>query len=97
MTFYVQVDGQAAVVPKFYVEFLTHKFTSVAKKVPYLSKFFARYQDIFGEWFAITPNIATTEPPGKLDIKTLRKKVSFSATSDVDLSRGGVYDPDAVD
>ena len=97
LTFYVQADGQAAIVPKFYIEPLTHRLTSVAKKVPCLSKFFARYQDIFGQWFTVTPNIATTEPPGKLDFETLRKKVSFSATSDVDLSRGGVYDPDAVD
>ena len=97
LTFYVQADGQSAIVPKFYIEPLTHRLTSVAKKVPYLSKFFARYQDIFGQWFAVTPNIATTEPPGKLDLETLRKKVSFDTSSDVDLSRGGVYDPDAVD
>ena len=34
---------------------------------------------------------------GKLDLETIRKRVSFSMSSDVDLSRGGVYDPDAVD
>ena len=97
LTTYFQADGQEAVVPNFYVEPLAHRLTSVAKKVPCLSKFFARYQDIFGQWFAVTPNLATTEPPGKLDLKTLNKRVSFSAASDVDLSRGGVYDPDAVD
>ena len=97
MTSYYQVDGQAAVVPKFYLEPLTHRLTSVAKKEPCISKFFARYQDIFGQWFAITPSIATTDPPGKLDLETLRKKVLFSDALNVDLSRGGVYDPDAVD
>ena len=69
----------------------------MAKKVPCLSKFFARYQDTFGQWFDVTPNIATTEPPGKLDLETLQKKVSFGTSSDVDLSGGGVDDPDAVD
>ena len=69
----------------------------MAKKVPCLSKFFARYQDIFGQWFVVTPNLATTEPPGKLDLETLRKKVSFSSSANVDLSRGGVYDPGTVD
>ena len=86
LTFYVQADGQSALVPKFYIEPLTHRLTSAAKKVLCLSKFFARYQDIFGQWFAVTPNIATTEPPGKLDLETLRKKISFSTSSDVDLS-----------
>ena len=97
LTFYVQADGQSAVVPKFYIEPLTHRLTSVAKKVPCLSKFFVRYQDIFGQWFAVTPNIATTKPPGKLDLQTLRKKVSFDTSHEADLSQGGVYDPDAVD
>ena len=69
----------------------------MAKKVPCLSKFFARYKDIFGQWFAVTPHIATTEPPGKLDLETLHKKVRFDPSTDIDLSKGGVYDPDAVD
>ena len=38
-----------------------------------------------------------TEPPGKLDLEALRKKVSFDDSSDVDLSRGGIYEPEAVD
>ena len=97
LTSYYQVDGQAAVVPKFYIEPLTHRLTSVAKKTPCVSKFFARYQDVFGQWFAITPGISTTDPPGKLNLEVLRKRVLFSDSLNVDLSRGGVYDPDAVD
>ena len=97
MTFYVQEDGKEALVPKHYIEPLTHRLTSVAKKVPCLSKFFARYKDVFGQWFAITPHIATTEPPGKLDLKTLHKTVRFDPSTDIDLSKGGVYDPDAID
>ena len=62
-----------------------------------MSKFFAIYKDIFGEWFAVTPQIATTEPPGKLDLETLHKRVRFDSSSDIDLSRGGVHDPDSVD
>ena len=77
LTSLVQADGQKALVPKFYIEPMTHRLTSVAKKVPCLSKFFARYKDIFGQWFAVTPHIATTEPPGKLDIETLHKRVRF--------------------
>ena len=97
LTTYFQADGHEATVPKFYIEPLTHRLTSVAKKVPCLSKFFARYQDIFGQWFAVTPSISPTEAPGKLDLETLRKKVSFSDSLDVDLSRGGIYEPEAVD
>ena len=69
----------------------------MAKKVPCFSKFFARYKDNFGQWFAVTPQIATTEPPGTLDLEKVHKKVRFDTSSDIDLSRGGVYDPDAVD
>ncbi len=69
----------------------------MAKRVPCLSKFFARYKDIFGQWFAVTPQIATTESPGTLDLKTIYKKVRFDTSSENDLSRGGVYHPDAVD
>ena len=97
LTTYFQADGHEAIVPKFYVETLTHRLTSVAKKVPCLSKFFARYQDIFGQWFAVTPSISPTEPPGKLDLDILLKKVSFSDSSDLDLSRRGIYEPEAVD
>ena len=97
LTFFVQEDGKEALVPKYYIEPLTHRLTSVAKKVPCLSKFFARYKDIFGQWFAVTPHIATTEPPGKLDLETLHKKVRFDPSTDINLSKGGVYYPDAVD
>ena len=97
LTFFVQVDDQEALMPKFYIEPLTHRLTSVAKKVPCLSKFFARYKDIFGQWFAVTPHIATIEPPGELDLETIHKKVSCDPSSDIDLSREGVYDPGAVD
>ena len=45
----------------------------------------------------MTPQIATTHPPGTLDLKTIQKKVRFDTSSDIDLSQGGVYDPDAVD
>ena len=38
-----------------------------------------------------------TEPPGTLDLETIHKKVCFDTPLDIDLSRGGVYDPDAVD
>ena len=97
LTSFIQEDGQQAIVPRHYIEPLTHRLTSVAKKVPCLSKFFARYKDIFGQWFAVSPHITTTEPPGKLDLETLHKKVRFDTSSDIDLSRRGVYDPDAVD
>ena len=97
LTSYFQINGQESTVPRFYIEPLTHRQTSVPKKVPCLSKFFARYKDIFGQWFAVTPNLEITDPPGKLDLETLRKKVSYSSIDDVDLSRGGVYAPDAVD
>ena len=92
-----QEDGEEVVAPRYYIEPLTHRITSVAKKVACLSQFFARYKDIFGQWFAVTPQLSITEPPGTLDLESLQKKVHFDHANDIDLSRGGVYDPDAVD
>ena len=69
----------------------------MAKKVPCLSKFFARYKDIFGQWFAVTPQLSITEPPGTLDLETIPKKIRFDTHSEIDLSRGGVDDPEASD
>ena len=66
------------------------------KSIVYRS-FFARYKDIFGQWLAVTPQLSITEPPGTLDLETLQKKVIFDPANDIDLSKGGVYDPDAVD
>ena len=97
LTFFVQEDGKEALVPKYYIEPLTQRLTSVAKKLPCLSKFFARYKDIFGQWFAVTPHIATTKPLVKLDLETLHKKVHFDPSTEIDLSKGGVYDHNAVD
>ena len=98
MTTYFQADGHEAIIPKFYVEPLTHRLISVAKKVPCLSKFFARYQDIFAQWFAVTPSISPTEPPGKLDLEVLQKKVSFSdCFGRRSCPEEGIYEPEAVD
>ena len=69
--------------------------TSVAKRVPCLSQFFARYKDIFGRWFVVTPQITITDPPGTLDFESLQKKARFD--QDINLSRGGVYNPNAID
>ena len=97
LTAFIQEDGEQVVAPRYYLEPLTHRITTVAKKVPCLSKFFARYKDIFGQWFAVTPQLPITEPPGTLDLETIRKKIRFDIPSQVDLSRGGVYEPEAVD
>ena len=53
-TAFVQEDRKEVITPQHYIEPLTHRITSVAKKVPCLSKFFARYKDIFGQCFALT-------------------------------------------
>ena len=97
LTSYTQEDGEEVVAPRYYIEPLTHRITSVAKKVPCISQFFARYKDIFGQWFAVTPQLSITEPPAALDLESLQKKAHFDHENDIDLSRGGVYDPDAVD
>ena len=94
LTSFKQEDGEQVIAPRYYIEPLTHRITSVAKKVPCLSQFFARYKDIFGRWFAVTHQISISDPPGTLDIESLQKKANFD--QDIDLSRGGVYDPDAV-
>ena len=95
LTSFKQEDGEQVIAPRYYSEPLTHRITSVAKKVPCLSQFFARYKDIFGRCFAVTPQILITDPPGTLDFESLQKKARFD--QDIDLSRGGVYHPDAVD
>ena len=87
LTAFLQEDGKQVVAPRHHIESLTHRLTSVALKVPCLSKFFERYKDIFGQWFAVTLHIATTEPPGTLDLETIHKKVRFDTSSDIDLSR----------
>ena len=97
LTSYRQEDGEEVSVPQYYIEPLTHRITSVAKKVPCLSQFFARYQDIFGQWFAVTPQLPITEPPGTLDLESLQKKVKFDHANDIDPSRGEIYNLDAVD
>ena len=97
LTSYTQEDGEEVIAPRYYIEPLTHRITSVAKKVPCISQFFARYKDIFGQWFAVTPQLSITEPPATLDLESLQKKAHFDHAHDIDLSRGGVYDPDAVD
>ena len=66
----------------------------MAKKFPCLSHFFASYNDIFGRWFAVKPQISIKDLPGTLDFESLQKKARFD--QDIDLSRGGVYDPDAA-
>ena len=67
------------------------------KKSPASRSSFARYKDIFDQWFAVTPQLSVREPPGTLDLESLQKKVLFDPANDIDLSKGGVYDPGAVD
>ena len=43
------------------------------------------------------PQLSIMEPPGTLDLESLQKKVTLDPSNDIDLSRRGVYDPDAVD
>ena len=62
-----------------------------------LSQFFARFKNIFGQWFAVTLQLSITEPPSTLHFESLQKKAHFDHANDIDLSRGGVYDPGAVD
>ena len=47
----------------------------------------------------IPRNIPENIPPLKktLNLESLQKKVEFDEANDIDLSRGGVYDPDDVD
>ena len=94
-TSFKQEDGEQVIAPRYYIEPLTHRITSPAKKLPCLLQFFARYKDIFGRWFAVMPQISIMDPPGTLDFESLQKKARFD--QDIDFSRGGVYDPNAVD
>ena len=77
LTSFKREDGEQVIAPRYYIEPLTHQITSVAKKVPCLSQFFARYKDIFGRWFAVTPQISITDPPGTLDFESLQKRANL--------------------
>ena len=57
LTSYMQEDGEEAIAPRYYIEPHIHRITSVAKKVPCLSQFFARYKHIFCQWFTVTPQL----------------------------------------
>ena len=45
----------------------------------------------------VTPHLSITEPPSTLNFESLQKKVTFDHANDIHFSRGGVYNPDAVD
>ena len=92
LTSYHQEDGEEVIAPRCYIEPLAHRITSVAKMVSCLSQFFARYKDIFGQWFAAIPQLSIKEP----HLDSLQKKVEFAHANDIDLSRGWAYNPDAV-
>ena len=97
LTSFTQEDGKEVIAPRYYIEPLTHRITSVAKKVPCVLQFFAGYKDIFGQWFAVTRQLSITEPHCTLDLESLQKKVKFDHNNDIDLGRGGVNDHEAVD
>ena len=95
---YQQENGEEAVVPKYFLEPLTHRITLVAKMQPCISKFFARYKDIFNRWFAVTPKLDLTEAPENLDLSKLQQAKNYEfSMSKLDLSQGGIYDPADVD
>ena len=80
LTSFKQEDGEQVIAPRYYIEPLTHRITSVAKKVPCLSQFFARYKDIFGRWFAVTPQISITDPQGPLILSLCKRRLILIKT-----------------
>ena len=95
---YQQDNGEVVEVPKYYLEPLTHRITTVAKEQPCIKRFFARYKDVFGKWFAITPTIEPADSPDPLDVTQISHNPDYQFPFwDADLSKGGIYEPEAID
>ena len=95
---YIQANGEKESVPKFFLEPLTHRITTVAKEIPCISKFFSRYRDIFSRWFAVTPQLEIVNPPSTIDMSELQNEERrITSLVDIDLSKGGLYDPASID
>ena len=93
-----QDNGEMVEVPKNFLEPLTHRITTVAKEQPCITRFFARYKDLFGKWFAITPAIEPADSPDPLDISRVTQNPDYQFPFwDSDMSKGGIYEPEAID
>ena len=95
---YQQDNGETVEVPKYFLEPLTHRITTVAKEQPCITRFFARYKDIFGKWFAITPTIEPADSPDPLEVSQITQNPDYQFPFwDKDMSKGGIYEPEAID
>ena len=94
---YTQNDGESVTSPKYFLEPVTHRITKVAKELPCLNGFHAKYRDVFNEWFSVTPRIVKSEPPEIMTLDDLGKPRVTSYSPTEDFSQGGIYSPDQVD
>ena len=92
-----KIDGTTVEAPKYFMEPLTHRITQTATQMPCIPRFFSRYVDLFGRWFAVTPTFEQVPNPRTLNVDVLNKRVNFSFTSDDDFSKGGMYTNEEVD
>ena len=91
LTKLLKVDGTHEEIPVQFMEPLTHRVTSTAAEIPCVTSFFARYRDIFGRWFAVTPRLKPTSRPAPLTVTNMGGIQNISLTKDDDFSQGGLY------
>ena len=86
--------------PTLFMEPVTHRISLTSHEVPCVDRFFSRYRDIFGRWFALTPIIQKIdEVPRNIEVRTLSKRVhlSLDEKDDLDFTHGGIYTNEEID
>ena len=79
---------------QYFIEPITHRITKTATEIPCIDSFFARYVDLFENWFAVTPTFQPTQAPPQLDLPEINKPINFSKIgNEPDFSSGeaGIY------
>ena len=82
--------------PTLFIEPVTHRISQTAQEIPCIPRFFSRYKDLFGRWFALTPKYERTDPPKVLNVQMINRAVNIS-DDEPDFSQGGVYNSEDID
>ena len=86
--------------PSLFMEPITHRISLTSHEIPCIDRFFSRYKDIFGRWFALTPTLQKVdEIPEKIEIRTLDQRIhlSMDEQDNLDFSHGGIYTNEEID
>ena len=83
--------------PESFLEPLTHRLTQISAALPCRPGFHARYQDIFGRWFSVSPTLLEAGEPGDITIVEKLQNSSLHITPDEDFSQNGIYSNKELD